>query len=195
MGMSTYKTLKQIHRYSGLSLLAFLTMYFVTGFIMNHHKWFDGPKSEPVEIRENFRSPSGLSPEELGLFIQDSFELRGYMETFTPREDGTIKFEFYHPGTFQAATYHSKDEILEIQIRLQNFYQTMNGFHRIHKYGGGKVYNIFVLFMDLTSLSLLLFSASGVYLWLKVIKRKLLGWTILAVSILYAVIVVGRFMI
>ena len=193
--MSTYYTLNLIHRYSGLSLLAFLMMYFVSGFIMNHHKWFEGPKSEPVEIRQNFHSPSGISPDELAVYIQDSFELRGYIEAFSPREDGTMKFEFYHPGTFQAATYHPEDEILEIQIRHQNFYQTMNAFHRIHKYGGGKVYNIYVFIMDLTSLSLLLFAASGVYLWLKVIRRKLLGWTILMASILYAAIVVGRFMI
>jgi hypothetical protein len=60
--------------------------------------------------------------------------------------------------------------------------QTLVGFHRLHRYGGGWVYNLWMVFYDLASFSVILFAASGVYLWYKLTRRRALGWTCLAAS-------------
>ena len=42
--------------------------------------------------------------------------------------------------------------------------RTMVGFHRMHNYGDGGIYELWVLYYDLASLSLILFALIGIYL-------------------------------
>ena len=37
-----YDLIRKIHLYTGLTLLAFVLMYFVTGYVMIHHDLFPG---------------------------------------------------------------------------------------------------------------------------------------------------------
>ena len=53
---------------------------------------------------------------------------------------------------------------------------TLVGFHRLHGYGGGWLYDIWVVFYDLASLALILFTLTGIYLWYRLTKHRLLGW-------------------
>ena len=75
--LTIHNTLKLIHRYTGLSLVVFILMYFLTGFTMTHHELFKSPDIEAVEKRQNFVAPADLSLHELAVYLQDSFDLRG----------------------------------------------------------------------------------------------------------------------
>ena len=72
----------------------------------------------------------------------------------------------------------------------QNARNILVGFHRMHGYGGGWLYNIWLVFYDLASLSLILFAVSGTYLWWRLARRRWLGWVLLGVSWGYATITV-----
>lgn len=193
--LTTYSVFNLLHRYAGLSLVTFILMYFLSGFIMTHHQWFKGPELETVEKRQNFRTPVNMGMDELAVFLQDSFDLRGYRQQPNLRSDSTVAFRFYHPGMLQEATLDLREDILLIKIRPQNFAQTITAFHRIHRYGGGGIYDLFVVMMDLTSFSMILFAVTGVYLWFKVIRAKILGWSILIASLLFTILVVGKLML
>ena len=52
----------------------------------------------------------------------------------------------------------------------------------MHNYGGGWLYDIWVVFYDLASASLILFAISGIYLWWRLTRRKLWGWICLGIS-------------
>jgi hypothetical protein len=65
--------------------------------------------------------------------------------------------------------------------------QTLVHFHRLHGYGGGWVYDLWMIMYDLASAAMILFAASGIYLWYKLTKRRLLGWVLLAVSFSFAI--------
>jgi hypothetical protein len=56
----------------------------------------------------------------------------------------------------------------------------------MHQYGGGWLYNLWVVFYDLASLALIVFAITGVYMWYKLEGRKRLGWILLGLSFAYA---------
>jgi hypothetical protein len=60
--------------------------------------------------------------------------------------------------------------------------QVMVQFHRLHGYGGGWMYDVWMVLYDLASAAMIVFALSGVYLWYKLTKRRALGWALLAVS-------------
>ena len=46
----------------------------------------------------------------------------------------------------------------------ENAIDTIVGFHRLHGYGDGKVYDVWVFRYDLAGISLILFAFTGIYL-------------------------------
>lgn len=64
------------------------------------------------------------------------------------------------------------------------------GFHRLHKYGGGGLYDLWMVFYDLASFSLIVFALTGVYMWYKLTRKRLLGFLILGGSFSYAMAVI-----
>ena len=60
------------------------------------------------------------------------------------------------------------------------------GLHRLHKGGGGWKYDLWMVLYDAACLALILFAASGIYLWFKRTQKRALGWTLLALSFGYA---------
>jgi hypothetical protein len=79
---------------------------------------------------------------------------------------------------------------VRITTQNENAIETMVGFHRLHGYGGGNVYNVWAFFYDLASLSLILFAFTGIYLCYTLTKRQLLGWNFLGFSYGYAAITI-----
>jgi hypothetical protein len=72
-----YDTIRRIHLYTGVGLLAFVVMYFVTGYVLIHHDWF--PASEPVKTtrEEVLTAATGASPEQYSALLQRQFGLSG----------------------------------------------------------------------------------------------------------------------
>lgn len=189
-----YALVRKIHLYAGLGLMAFVLMYFVTGFMMSHEKWFSHEQAEPIETTHAFVFPSEMNEEQLAFHLQDAFGLNGKVGNPRMQGDSLIQIQYIHPGVnYQVKAFPLKGEVV-IREQPQNFHRTMVVFHRLHGYGGGGLYNLYVLMMDLSSLALILFAVSGVYLWLKLIKVKWLGWLVLAGSTAYVLAVVGMLM-
>ena len=75
--------------------------------------------------------------------------------------------------------------------RTENARDVLVGFHRLHGYGGGWLYDMWVLFYDLASLSMIVFALTGIYLWWRLTKRRFWGWLCLGLSWGYAAVTVG----
>ena len=67
-------------------------------------------------------------------------------------------------------------QVMKVTERIHSFGQTMNVMHRFHGYGDGPMYNAWAALYDLASLSLIVFAVTGVVLWWKLTKNRLLGW-------------------
>jgi hypothetical protein len=55
----------------------------------------------------------------------------------------------------------------------------MNQYHRLHGYSGGLNYYLWAFIYDLSSISMIVFSLSGVYLWYKTERKRTAGWFVL----------------
>ena len=179
-----YDLLRRIHLYTGMCILSFVVMYFITGYPMIHHKWF--PEAEPVKSKRIEDLDYAGNPEELSIYLQEKFDLRGHRSELGKRRDGTRRFEFVRPGTFYQVSVNPEGTRAESAETHVGSTRTMIGFHRLHRYGGGGLYDLWILFYDLASFSLILFAATGIYMWYKLTKKKLLGWIFLGLSYGYA---------
>ena len=182
-----YDAIRRIHLYTGVGLLAFVVMYFVTGYVLIHHEWF--PDATPVKsMREETLTPSpGTPPEEYSAVLQRQFDLAGKRQPPVRMKDGAWKFQYVRPGATHEAIVPPSGGTVRITTTT-NFSarQTLVQFHRLHGYGGGWVYDLWMVLYDLASAAMIVFALSGIYLWYKLTKRRLLGWALLATSFAFA---------
>jgi hypothetical protein len=188
--MNTYTVLRKIHLYAGLVILAFVIMYFGTGYPMIHHEWF--PKRAPAKTTRTERlSYTGREePTAFSDYLQETFALRGKPTQQRRLEDGSWRFRYSRPGTLYEAVVAPAGDSLQITTRNESAIDTMVGFHRLHGYGGGNLYDLWAVLYDLASVSLIIFAFTGIYLWYKLTKQKLIGWVCLGISYLYAAVTV-----
>ena len=183
-----YDAIRKIHLYSGLVILVFLMMYFASGYVMIHRQWFGGQRGKPPPDTRTL-SLAGLSTRDPDA-IAAHLKLHGRI-TVPPRQPtGALRFNVFRPGTTaQVEVPRDGDEARVTTIR-ENLAGVFVHLHRIHGYGPSPIWNAFVLFNDLASLSCIGFALTGVYLWWKTAKRKLAGILCLAASCAYTVAMV-----
>jgi len=169
-------------------------MYFATGFMMTHSDWFShsDPKVEKVEHPLNLASEINLS--KLPAFIQEEFNIRGQRKESRVNAEGEIRIDFIRPGHHYEAIIPPDKKTVTIITQKEDMYRTLVVFHRLHEFGGGGVYNLYVLLMDLSSIALLVFAFSGLFMWFKLSKRKLFGLLALGLSIGYTLFVILSFL-
>jgi len=184
--MNTYTLLRKIHLYAGLVVMVFVIMYFVTGYPMIHGRWFPMPAIVATTRTEQLLYTGPNEPAAYAKYLQDTFDLRGKLTRQQRLDDGRWVFRYSRPGTTYAAVVAPTGDSVRITTLKENPIETMVTFHRLHGYDGGALYAVWAFLYDLSSFSLILFSVTGIYLWYKLTKKKLLGWIFLAISYGYA---------
>jgi hypothetical protein len=188
--MNTYTVLRKIHLYAGLSILTFVIMYFVTGYPMIHGSWFPKPAIITTTRTEQLSYAGAKEPEAYSKYLQETFDLRGKITRQRRLKDGSWVFRYSRPGTTYAAVVAPAGDSVRITTLKENIIETMVTFHRLHGYGDEELYSVWAFLHDLAAFSLILFSVTGVYLWYKLTKRRLLGWIFLGISYGYAAVTV-----
>ena len=177
-----YDTIRRIHLYTGVGVLAFVVMYFFTGYVLIHHEWF--PDSPPAKStrEEPLMTAVGASPEEYSSLLQRQFNLAGKRQPPVRTKDGGWRFQYLRPGVTHEAVVPPAGGTVRITTSHFSTRQTLVHFHRLHGYGGGWLYDLWMVMYDLASASMIVFALTGVYLWYKLTKRRTLGWLLLAAS-------------
>jgi hypothetical protein len=190
---NAYNIIRKIHLYAAFSILGFLLMYFITGLMMSHEEWFS--PSDPKDLSKDtvLNIPSQMTEEQLSVYVQNTFKIHAQREKPETKEDGTINFRYLKPGEAYTITV-SPGGSATLKGQRLSAYRTITGFHRLNGYGGGWVYDLYVLMMDVTSFALIVFALSGVYLWCKLIRKRTWGLIILSSAILYTIIIITLFM-
>lgn len=189
-----YTLFRKVHLYAGLSLFTFVLMYFVTGYPIIHHDWFDEGEPLRSERQADVSQPPGEPLKEYAVWLQDELGLAGKRTGARKLKDGRWKFEYWRPGTLHEVHVSADGATAHIATRQESWRTTLVGFHRMHNYGGGWLYDIWVVFYDLASASLIVFAFSGIYLWWRLTRRRLWGWICLGVSWGFAAVTVGYLM-
>ena len=187
-----YNVIRKIHLYSGLVILVFLMMYFVSGYVMIHRPWFGGQSGKPppgvrTESLAGYTGPR--EPEALAAYVVERFQLHGRANVPPParQPQKSIRFNVVRPGMIQQVDIPRDGDTVTVTTTRENLAGVLVQLHRVHGYGGGWVWNTFVFFNDVASASCILFALSGVYLWWKTAKRRIWGMLCLAASCAYTI--------
>jgi hypothetical protein len=181
-----YDLIRKIHLYSGLTLLTFVLMYFVSGYVMTHHDWFPGGDPRRSVREESLAPALGADPEAYSALLQRRFGLSGKRQPPSRMKDGSWKFVYVRPGVTHEAIVPVSGDRVRIARSDVDARGALVGFHRLHGYGGGWLYDLWAVAYDLSSAAMVVFAVSGIYLWYKLTKRRLLGWVLLAISFAFA---------
>lgn len=181
-----YQFIRRIHLFTALFLMTFVVMYFATGYTMVHEGLLDNPDPEKKTRAARLKYKGEKTPEAYALHLQEAFGLAGKRLPPQRLEDGRWKFEYFRPGRFYEAVVSAAGDSVRITESREHLRRTLTGFHRMHGYGGGWLYDGWVVCYDLASASLILFALTGIYMWYKLTQRRLLGWLLLLASFGYA---------
>lgn len=195
MKIKAYNLVRKIHLYIAFSILSFVFMYFVTGFILIHETWFlkSKPKTTSQQYAMDIADTAGL--DKIAAHLESKFNIHAKREKAVRNNDGSLYFEYTKPGGSFAFTILPGGAKVVVKTMQFTSAGTMVGFHRIHGYGGGWLYTIYVLMMDLASIATILFGLTGLYLWYKLMrKKKKWGIIILSLSTGYTITVIVFFM-
>lgn len=180
-----YTAFRKIHLYSGLSLLLFVLMYFVSGLVMTHHAWF--PREKTTSTTEHPLDYAGAwEAEELGAFLASEFNLNGRMFQAKEQPDGAWTFGYASAGEENKVAVAATHDKVTVTRTEHGAVEVMHRLHRLHKYDGPWFYILWAVVYDLTSLSMIVFAVTGIYLWYKLTARRRLGWALLGTSFSYA---------
>jgi len=183
-----YRLVRQIHLISAVVLAAFILMYFVTGYVLVRSSWFG--EGAPRVVRrlapfEPSAEPIGDKAEDLGRRLQELTGVRGQPLLPRKRDDGSSEFRFFRPGYEASIVQKAAGGQLEVTEKHHGWQRTSIGLHRLHGYRGGWLYWIWAALMDLSSLAMIVFAITGVWLWFKLERIKWPGLAILAVGLAY----------
>jgi hypothetical protein len=185
-----YTIIRQVHLYSGLVLLMWVTMYFVTGAVMTHGELV--PRSQPAQ-QTSEHALTGLtasSGEALAEALTAQLDLPGRVVSSERRPSGEWVIRLANARVSVEAVVSPPLDHARITRRTAGAVGTMHGLHRLHGYGGGWLYNLWAVVYDLASVALIVFAVTGVYLWHRLTRRRLLGWTLLSIGVGYTIAMV-----
>ena len=166
-----YTAVRRIHLYCGVILLAFVVMYFVTGFVMIHPAWFPAGKPTVEKRTQPFPIPrpefSASDPAEAAEWVKGTLGLRGMNKQAKPpaKPGGPWEFVFAHPGettrvsvTVDPAPESTSLPMLNVAMKAvvtrsvsSSVAATMAGFHEFRGFGHGAAYNAWSVMVSVGS--------------------------------------------
>lgn len=189
-----YPVLRAVHFYAAALSGVFLLLFFLTGFLIVRYSWYDHEEQEAITETVQKDIPGNMTDRELANWVKSELEVEGKIDWINRRKDGSLMVEIVTPRTFNMLTIKPESNEIVYETRAQTLFESLSVMHRMHGYGGGFWYDVYLFFMDLASFSLLIFAVTGLYLWLKVIKRKWLGIVFLLLGLGYTMWVVMTFL-
>ena len=182
----------QIHLYTAFVVVVFLLMYFISGFLLVRGSWFSDKRSQSSRGKIELKISGEFGEQELLLYLKKEYSITG-KPNYRRNRDGSQDIEFRSLSRLTQVKIPKDLETVTIERRRLSPREIIWTFHRIHGYGGGILYDIYMVMMDLTSVGLILFAVTGIYLWIKVLPSKKLGIIMLALGVGYTILVILTF--
>jgi len=180
-----YRKILAVHLCTGLFSLAFLAMYGWSAVQMAHRKWF-ALRDRVTEQR--YTLVPGLSDVRAAARL---LPLRGELASIRVRSSGFL-FTVVRPGTVHQVNYAADTGAVTVQTHDSGFQGALNRIHQTqgmwHAY---RPANAWAAVLGLVSMGLLVLGASGLYLWFRNRRERLIGSILLAVGPGLALVLIG----
>lgn len=174
-----YRTIRKVHLYTSFVIVSFLLMYFLTGAVMVFDAVFH--RMDRIDFSKNVPFKKDISQSEALAEICRQYNIKGD-ESIKQKNDGSKVYSFIRPGYKAEINFIKADTSALVEIRKGNFGKVMNDFHRLRGYKGDWTHMLWAGLYDLSCIALLIYAFSGVYLWWKLERKKLMGILFLLAS-------------
>ncbi len=175
---------RRTHLYLGLFLIPWLTMYGVSSFLLSHPKWFESGKEPGWQLlfeREYSRPLSANSEvrEDAARILEDC-GLPGAFWT-NQSKPGQLEIMRFRFRDHTRLTYFINEHRLRAEHQNQGWQQVITGLH----FRGGFIQCYFwnwvwAGLVDLVCVGILIWIASGLYMWWRLARTRF--WGALALS-------------
>ena len=169
----------KIHLYASFVIATFLLMYFLSGAVIIMGNIF--PRENVITISEKVALKDKLSEEETVTNISTQYEIHGVKNKIT-KTNGGNNYAFTRPGYRAEINFIEGQDSIQVIIRKGTFWSGMIYFHRLRGITGGWSHKVWIVLYDLSCIALLVFAFTGIYLWWKLERKKLLGIVFLFLS-------------
>lgn len=188
-----YGLIRRAHAYTGLLLVLFVLMYFMTGILLTEGARFGSGGSDVTEMRVPFRYTGPDDPPAMVRYLEDEFAVSGKRLPADYDGSGMRRFRWSRPGTMVQIVAPVGADSITIVTEDRGPLRTAALLHRLHGYGGGFAFDIWAVLYDLVSLAMIVFSVTGVFLWYRRTRDRRLGWALMTLSwgftaVVYAVL-------
>ena len=75
-----YQLVRRIHLFSGTIIMAFLMMYFVSGYMMIHRPWFLRPSPPATTETAPLEAGAPDNVDQLSVFVKEKLNLKGRVQ-------------------------------------------------------------------------------------------------------------------
>jgi len=180
-----YKLLRTVHLLLGLSCSTFLLMYSVSAVQMAHVDWFSNEETV-TQGTAAVSAESALNPRALAQSLMQA-GMSGELQNVEADEAG-FRFRIVRVGTVHTVSYSAGEPTARLETRVADVMGMMNGLHHMagfyREQGLTHWWGAFVAF---ASLALLGLGLTGVYLWFRMHKERLVGGVLLSAGLVIGV--------
>ncbi|UZR97179.1 PepSY domain-containing protein [Chondrinema litorale] len=177
-----YKLIKKIHLYAGLSTTALLIMFILTSYLMIYHKSFSHESTKEtqlLDVEQNLASEA-----EWTQWIEGNNITGRLVRSELNKQENPFQ-EYAHAGGNTRITYLSEQNKMEVVQTHKSTSDALEGIHRLRGFGGGFSYNLYAILLDLLGISLILFTITGIFMWMKLLKHDKWAWIVFVCGFLY----------
>lgn len=180
-----YKVIRNIHLFLGLLCFGFLLMYSVSAVQMSHVDWFT---MQPT-VTEQTVAVSPLGSQNPRAFAQQLMQAGMWGELQNVSQDAAgFRLRILRAGTTHDVDYVAGSPTAKVKTSTAGIMGMLNRLHHTAGfYREQSITDWWAAFVALTSLSLLTLGATGVYLWFRLYKERLVGGIFLSVGLIIGI--------
>jgi hypothetical protein len=175
--------MRAAHLYTGLLLVPWMVVYAVSAFCINHKTWFAGPdKPGPTfEVVREADFPLDAAfpqePREQVRAMLAYLDLDGaYRIAGDPQANPLIIYRSCATGQYRVTWHRQPSRLVVERYGPTSFYVLVNNFHFQHGYDQEAVaYCAWAVIVDVVTVSTVIWVISGIYLWARRPRKRLLG--------------------
>lgn len=173
-----HRLIRNTHLILGMGSVLFVLMYAVSAAQMAHRI-----RLTPQIVEEEVALAPGLEPRPLADALMRERGYRGELGNAQPNAKG-FRVAIGRPGTQYVVTYDRASGVAQVRKETRSVLGMLNRLHHQHglRHTDG-VLNAWGWALLVVSLALIFIGASGVYLWFKMHRERLIGAILLGANV------------
>ena len=185
-----YRLLRDTHLLLVLFFCVFVLLFGVSSIRFAHNSWFDD-EPEVTELTVSVEASQVTSPRALARHLMREHGYRGELGKIR-ENDGEVTFDISRIGTIHEIRYEQGDDRVHVRLRVFPFTAMLTWMHT--HFGFGYEYWLHILWgwlMLLTSIGLLALGGTGIYLWFKIYRERLVGSILLFGNLIFGIALIA----